>query len=506
MKQNCQICGTKLIFDPPNFICPKCNKLCLLSQIDAVQIWSKQNTWFSEKFNKIISTSNKRELLLWILDEREMLAAEFFKDIPSLDLNKFLAINILIKEVFEKYETIGIVPPNQDSVEKLINYFCFFVGLQEKGDLLKDEFAYYIAKEPFDLETIDESKLMSNFKFVYAQQWSGIVRTFEDNLILTADSTNLYIEKHRKEYAEIRASLPPKRDLSMEDTIKNNYPMFKSFKTSLTKNTIFAHFFDLTYLQKKQISPGIFQKFIREFRQKNTNSIFSECVPRKEFFRFIRRKLKEFNKYEIYDTLVFGKENKDIFPFFVELDGFVYISPHFLFLMNTFYIPFYHKDLYDNETTRLSYIFEENEVPDKLRMNGFKVRPNVKDRKKNPTLQIDSIAWKNKVLYVIEVKIWDISCAFENKQTHLIRERDLRGIVDGFKYTNGEPSPIPSLSKKIDFVKSNIERLCPDYKEIKDIKGLIITKSYPPIDSYKGVTMIGFNEIKDLDSKYNDYQ
>ena len=70
--------------------------------------------------------------------------------------------------------------------------------------------------------------------------------------------------------------------------------------------------------------------------------------------------------------------------------------------------------------------------------------------------------------------------------------------MDGKKYTNNNPKPIPSLIKKIDFVKNNIESLCPDYKNIKEIRGLIITKSYPPIDSYRDVKMIGFNEIDSL--------
>lgn len=501
MEYSCEICGTKLVFDPPDLICPKCDNLFLLSQREALQICSKQNKWFSEKCSEIISTSNKKELLLWILEEREILAAEFFTDCPYLKLDNFLAASILIKEVFEKYDTIGTRSPNEDSVKKLIKYFGFFCRLQARADLLKDGFAYYIAKEHFDLKTIDESRLVSNFKIVYDQQWRGIVQTFEDNLILTDDSAKLYVEKHRKEYDEIKNMFLPKKQLSIEQKISTLYPTFKSFKVALTKNSLFAHFFDIYYLKEKQISPETIEKFQKEFG-KNTDSTVLECVPQKEFFRFIRRKLKDFDKHDVYNALVFSKENKKIFPFFVEIDGFVYNSSYFLLLMNTFYTPLYYKDLYDKETVKISHAFEIEEVPNRLRKNGFKVRLNVKDKKKNPTLQIDSIAWKYGVLYVIEIKIWDINCFFENKQAHLIRGRDLRGIVDGVKYTEGEPTPIPSLIKKIDFVRSNIENLCPDYGEINEIKGLIITKSYPPIESYKGVTIIGFNEIDCLSSEY----
>jgi hypothetical protein len=61
-------------------------------------------------------------------------------------------------------------------------------------------------------------------------------------------------------------------------------------------------------------------------------------------------------------------------------------------------------------------------------------------------------------------------------------------------------------------VKENFGKILSDYQETdrfpdhsifvnntdKEIVGLIVTKSYPPIKEYKGIKMIGFKEINEL--------
>ena len=201
--------------------------------------------------------------------------------------------------------------------------------------------------------------------------------------------------------------------------------------------------------------------------------------------------------------MVFSKKNQNIFPLYLELDKIVYISLDFTFFMDLFYYSFYYNDLFNQETQRLSDIFEKKIVPETLRKNSFKVDTNITDKLKNPTLEIDSIALNNNLLYVVETKMWGIKKFYEHKKIHEFMKRDLEGIVDGKKYTtkNGELTikDIPSLKLKIEYVKDNLKSLCPKHHEnITEIRGLIITKSHPPINLYENIAIISSNEIKNL--------
>ena len=195
---------------------------------------------------------------------------------------------------------------------------------------------------------------------------------------------------------------------------------------------------------------------------------------------------------------MFSYENQSIFPLFVRLDNHLLISICFSRLIGLLYYRFYYEELFLKETQKQADLFEKVEVPRKLEKNGFKVKRNIKD-KKNATLEIDTLAWKDDTINVIETKIWDIKPMFEHKFTHENRERDLKGVVDGKKYTikDGELTfkEVPSLISKIEFVKNNIKNLCADHKKIKEVKGLIITRSYPPITNYKDIKIKAFKEL-----------
>ncbi|MBI4152098.1 hypothetical protein HY495_00170, partial [Candidatus Woesearchaeota archaeon] len=124
-----------------------------------------------------------------------------------------------------------------------------------------------------------------------------------------------------------------------------------------------------------------------------------------------------------------------------------------------------------------------------------------KDKKK-ATLQIDFLALRDGVILVGEIKYWGIKPLFERRDIHKYRERDLKGIVDGLKYSNNKPEKIPSLLDKIEYVKDKIEEICLDchfdISEIKEINGVVITISVPPITEYRGVRFISHSQINSL--------
>jgi hypothetical protein len=224
------------------------------------------------------------------------------------------------------------------------------------------------------------------------------------------------------------------------------------------------------------------------------------CSER-EFKTLIKKRFVGFREQIIYKNLVFSQENQEIFPLFVKIEGDIITSVWFTNLLSLYYYPIYHKNIFDDEIRKRGEDFEKREVPNKFKSLGFNVCPPIKDKKK-ATLEIDGLVWKKDILYVIECKIWDIKPYFEHRRIHLHRERDLKGIVDGKSYTTKNnrlvEKDVPSLAEKVSFIKENLDNFCPDYSQIKEVKGLIITKSYPPIKEYKDVKIKAYEEIESL--------
>jgi len=497
----CRKCGNEEIIDNDNkLICPVCNDLNILPEDIAIKICEKQSDWFNDAFTKIIKDLEKEGLLLLLLKKRETLCTNFIFETASIHLSDILSINILIKRVMSYFEIEGSTIANEENTQSLITLFSKFIQIQSNHLLINEDLGLLIFKEKFNLESITPEMLMRNFNFFCKEDWFIIFDTYEQNLILTDDSAKEYFEKHEKEYDHVRKSQTHTKMDTPEKKIQILYPTFKALRAGLLRNKLFFDIFNPDYLKEKKIHINIFPRLMKQFKFNQENMSINTS---KQFDRLLRRKFKDYDKFELYNALVFSKNNQNIFPLFVELYDEIYTSLNFTYFMELFYFSFFYNNLYNQETQRQSLIFEKSTVPKYFKDNGFKVKINIKDKKKNPTLEIDNLALKNNILFVVEIKEWDIKPFFEMKKIHDNMKRDLEGIVDGKKYTTRndilESKDIPSLIRKIKYVENNIKLLCPKYhKNINEINGLIVTKSYPPINSYKDVEIIGFQEIKNL--------
>jgi hypothetical protein len=495
----CEKCRSKqIIWDDNRLICPQCENLNILSKNSALQICQKRSDWFNRTFDEIINGLEKKLLILHLLLKREKVITQFFET-ASINLRELLALNYLIKKGMEYYDIDGKEKVNKNNIEELINHFAEFIEIQSSHSLIKEDFGYLIAKEAFDPDKIGHETLMSNFKFVLNEDWFSVSETYEQNLIMTDEKTKEYLEKHKEEYEAVKNKQNSKLTTPKEK-IRILYPTFLSLRAGLIKNSLFYNIFNPDYLSEKNIHIDIFLRLMKHFERKpgNLNSL-----PSRTFKRLLRKEFTRNEKTNLYNALVFNEKNQNIFPLYLELDKTVYISLDFTYFMYLFYYSFYYNDLFDQETQRLSGIFEKKIVPETFRKNGFDVVTNITDKPKNPTLEIDSMAFKNNLLYIVETKMWNIKAFYEHKKIHEFMKRDLKGIVDGKKYTTKDseltPKNIPSLLSKIQYVEDNTESLCPKHHEnITETRGLIITKSYPPINLYKNIEIITLDEIKNL--------
>lgn len=103
------------------------------------------------------------------------------------------------------------------------------------------------------------------------------------------------------------------------------------------------------------------------------------------------------------------------------------------------------------------------------------------------------------MLHVVEVKEWGLTTFYEHKNKHLQLERDLKGIVDGIKYTTKDrelqQKKIPSLLEKMEYVRKNMEKHGFSPSEFTTVKGVIVIEDFPPIGEYKGIRMISVEDV-----------
>jgi hypothetical protein len=527
----CEECHHKEILCYPNdsisFCCPICSNLDILSKDQAIELTDKQTQIFSNAFHEILSKYNKKNLLLFLLEYREKMFGKFIIEDPYFKLDDLLSINVLIKKVMESGSQAGVKKANKDNIKELISIFSTLILIEERKSLINEDFGYFIAKEKLDLETIKYPKILSNFKFVYDEDWIVVIESFDQNLIMTEISGKEYLKKHALDYKRIENDIPKKDDKiplffrNPEEIIHDIYPILQTFRVGFTKNKLFAEIFNFDYLQDKKVIIELFDKITKHFHFHFGKLTITSI----EYFKlFLASEFEKLDQERLYLDLVFSINNQSIFPLFIELediefdgnkqflkyDRCIFISMSLINIVRIFYYSFYYNELFNKEIQLLSDNFEKIEVPSCFYNNGFNVRRNIKGNKNS--LQIDTIAWNNDILFVVETKIWDVKLLFEHRRVHGYRERDLKGIVDGIKYTKQETKSIPSLITKIDYVKQNINKILSeyhsidefpdyetiDYNNIKEIKSLIVTRSYPPIKLYKDVIMIGFNEIQDL--------
>lgn len=493
----CFKCGSKLILNANNKTqCPECLGIKLLSKEEALDLVKKQIDWTNDGFTQLINKYEKKRLIVWILGKREKISSKFF-NAPKLSLYTFLSMNALVKGIMLNHKDKGKKLVNKQEIQQLIEIFSGVIKITEWFNLIKDDFGYIVPQNNLNSDKMNNKFPMANHQFVMGEDWLPIINTFKEHSVVKEKEADEQLKKFKKEYNKAKKCNREPLKLNPTQTIKKLYPLFLDFLCALNKNKIFKEIFNFDYLKEAHIPPEIFLSIVKNFPLKP--GIINVIQPEK-FKEYLKEKFPTFDSNTIYNKLVYSEDNQEIFPLFVKLDDYLFVSISFSKLVNLCYYPFYYKDLFVKESQNKSDLFEKIEVPNKFKENGFEIQNDIKDYKKKSTLQIDTLAWKKDIMYVIETKMWDITPLFENKLTHLNRERDLRGIVDGEVYNvkNKTSKKIPSLISKVEYVKKNIKKLCSNYENIQKIRGLIITKSHPPIDTYKDVKIIAFNNINKL--------
>jgi uncharacterized Zn finger protein (UPF0148 family) len=479
MTMPCQKCGSVLIRFGAFTVCPYCNCITLLKKKKAIFDLFKNEQEIESNINTIIRNNlDKNKLTIKLCWEREKFSRAFFQKYQGLDTNEFLSSNLLILRITKDNFFSGKRNVEEIEAKTIVDAFKRIIESKETRFLLMQGFA-----EPL--------QLFDKIHALYNEHYFPILSTYEDNDIWEQPKAKEKI----KEYLPLLLTVTEKQQgstkYSPKEFIKEFYPTIHQFYCCFVRNELYNEVFGLlNNYSKAHLNPQKLMNLVNSYpmneRQLYHTSL-SEFITRAQKYLDIEPK-------KVRELLIFSEKNTQAFPIFLAVNGRVYISHRATFLIYILLHAIVYKSLFDEETVKRSKEFEKQEVKSIFQSIGWTYLPNKTDRKK-ASIEIDGIATFGRKMVIIECKGWKLKPFFEYKmqQDHIIR--DIKGIVDGEKYTHRKPKKIPSLLQKIDFVKANMSTWGLNNKDFDIIEGLIVLRSFPPISEYKGIHVLSIKDV-----------
>jgi hypothetical protein len=474
----CLTCGALAIQFGAYTICPKCNKVPLLKREEAIlRLFQNEKAIESQVYQIMRNRLDKTDLLLKLLWVREAYCRSFWEKYQTFDTNKFLSSNLLISRITKDNSFTGKYRGTKKDVEKLADGFKKIIESKENRLLL-----IHGLGEPFELH--------EKIRILFNERYFPILKTYEDNDIWQSHKANKKIDEYSKLLDSEVKNSQKEENYSPKRFIEEFYPTIHQFYCCFLRNEIFKEVFGSLNNYKADLNPRTLLNFVNSYpfiEGALFHTSLSEFITRaKKYFGFTQKRIKE--------VLLFNRENTSPLPIFLEINGRVYISHKTTLFFYILLHAVIYKDLFDQETVKRSKEFEKREVKEAFQKIGWKYIANVKD-KKNRRFEIDGIAFSKKQIVIIECKAWKLRPFYEYQtfQSYLIR--DIKGIIDGKKYTNKTPKKIPSLIEKIKYIKANMPSLGLDITKFDIIEGIVVLRDFPPISEYKGIHVLGIKEI-----------
>jgi hypothetical protein len=398
----------------------------------------------------------------------------------------FVSFSSLIKHItVENFN--GNIDANDENTTDLVRLFSKYVQLLEDHIFLTEEFAQLVATETYDVAHLTMMDKLRKFIVIYDENYIPLIRTFANNEIYTEEEGRKKGESYRDEWDRLRTQLEstPKQHYEPRNFIKTSYASLTAIYCGLLKNVIYASTFDFVNYVGIVREPIQIMELVNRFLAARDAMTVITLAD----FRQALKQIFGSNWISAEPVLLFTPLNSGTFPLFVFLEGRVFISHTTTFLIFLLLHPILLKENYDKETARITKQLETGKAKQAFENAGFCYVPNVTDRPKNPHLEIDGLAGRNGILFVVEVKGRGLTKFYEHKNKHEELKRDLAGIVDGLKFSTRKgrllSKKIPSLTEKIAYARENMQKHGFSPSEFATVKGVIVIKDFPPIENTK---------------------
>jgi hypothetical protein len=432
------------------------------------------------KVNEIITKNlDKKKLILKLCWERERFSRSFFQKYQALETNQFLASNLLILRLMKDQSFSGQKSVTDEEAKAIVDGYQRLIESKETRFLIEQSLA-----EPL--------QLYDKIHALYNENYFPILSTYEDNDVWEQQKVDAKIAEYSV-LLNLILSRKPKIEANYSPTgfIKQYYQTLTQFYCCFMRNELYEAVFGLLKkFSTAQISPRELLILVSSY-DINKDTLYHTSIS--EFIKRAQKHLR-LDAHKVKELLIFSEKNTQVFPLFLEINGRVYISHGTTYLIYILLHAITYKKLLDKETEKRSKEFEKQEVKQNFQNIGWTYLTNKIDKKKS-SLEIDGITFFGRRLLIIECKGWTLKPFYEYKKLQTYILRDIKGIVDGKKYTADKPKKVPSLIEKIEFVKNNLSMFDLNKNDFDDINGLIVLRTFPPISEYKGINIISVRAI-----------
>jgi hypothetical protein len=491
----CSICGRPLFFYPNQFNCAQCKGFNVLEQNEAAHLYEIQIEFVRKKWREYLSKFNKDSIILEAARYRERYCRNIlFSRYSTINLDTLFVLTVVIQHaaLFSNAKKGCIL--DDISFREVIDMGRKVSILENTYTYIKANYYSIVIKEPLTQGEFTPDQI-SKIKIVENERYNTVRETFAGIDVFPARVAE---EKVAEILKNMKSEERKYRDFTAEEFISSCYPVILAMYGGLLRSKYYSEAFDLRQFGNIMEDPAELMKLVWKFPIKDDLAYISKDV----FIEKAKQTLK-ISKRVLKRNLLFGSAYEATFPLFIVISWGgkerIIISHRFAYFIYAILHASITKSLFDAETERLSSIFENNKVKSEFERCGYSYINNQIIKYTSGQMEIDGIAVKDRICYVIECKSWRFPPFVEEKTKAEQIVRDLEGIIEGKKFTtrNGvlQYERIRSLPEKVSFVSMNRHRFRPDDVEIKEVSGLIITHHPPPISTYKGVRIISLSQI-----------
>lgn len=529
--KTCEICGNELFLknileNSYEYCCPNCLNFNPLNKAESLVLCKKYIELTHINSLNICKKFSFKDLIYASLNSRE-LAITKHPDVVNIEIETILWATLIIKdclkssfsgnEVFLKENLYQLFSHYRDRIETenlLIEIQEDYAFLFEDTLGLKELAAYS------STITVDGKK----YRVMTSWKWRHYIEALE-TIQLVPDIRKGKIKKlvdekirdrqtriKKREFELVRAGR--KRKTKLQQEIKGLKESIRNETYEILYNSFYAiyfkdneHFFEFNEIIKEDRILNFIDLIIFVSREKLKNT--RQNPPQiKKYYEMSIDEFKELcssdslNFEEMYSMLVSSKENCKEFPLLIEHETKILVCPEILLLILSFIRFGFAKKEYKSKLSFLGMVFEEN-VAELFESEGFSLdHPKIKGQrlvgKKINSIgengrEIDLLPYNEKYLFVIECKRHSLAPKYIFESEKELRLSSNEGIKD--EIDNKHLSRVQYFQ---------IEQKEFGFKSNRIVKGLIVTLVKENIESYNGVDVIPFSELKEYIQSYTD--
>jgi hypothetical protein len=494
----CEVCGSTLIYYPDRFQCPKCQGFSILEGEEAVRLYGQQVDLARKGWHNFLSEFNRDSLMLDSARKLESYCRNIlFSKYSAINLDSLFILAYIVQQA-SKYcnNRKGKIIDDLD-LDKIITTAYKILKIENAYTRLKAGYSTILFKESLTEEKQDTNQ-MSKFEIVENERYNLMRLTFANHDIFPEELAEQKVSAIVKTIGNEERKY---RDFTAKEFISACYDLIVVLYAGLLRSEFYSEVFDLRAYNDILEDPAQLMKLVWNFPIKDNDLTYCPL----DLFITRAQTVLRLDKKKVRKYLLFSRNN-NIFPLFLVVrlnkKDMVTISHRFAYFVYVILHASVTKSLFDAETERRSLQFEREIVRKEFEKYGYSYTKKPPIKTKTGYLEIDGIATKNGICYVIECKNWRFPAFIEEEREAQETIRKLKGVIEGKKYRRKKgvlvEEKMRSLIEKVNFVKYNMGQFNLDRDKFKEIKGIIVTEDPLPITKYADILIISLNQIATL--------